>query len=582
MSQTTHEQAMKGLKRAIELAKAADSKPTAPESIDAILDRAFLAPRIVNERTFEDWSERLKELLASARSERMEIATQVESLRELARTLKNSETTLTSRIDLAAKVVPAIEQRMAKAEQALQQAAKEAAIHVRSLEETKERRVEIDRQRIEGLIETIATQVMERLATKLATEHESKITQSSAAAQAALEASMRSTMEEGTRIQTRAAQMISRELTRIDRAKDTATREIGELLNGEVGKLRAQAESWVAKSEAAANQVSVFSRGAIAGVEAATSNAQAVFERRINEMREMIDLRSATLETQISEFTHYVAEQSKGFEHDRESIAAMILEHSSRLSEQINQFATEARIGVEELTRVRTESIDVIRRRADVEYRHIETLLAGNESKISDVRSHAIETIEHARESALDAMKAIAARTGGEIGERLRDEADALSNGIRQSGSELRDLKEETTRSLTKAAIAIGTLTQESRETIRTCARVASEKACEELRSLVSHDQALIKESCGEADVAKTELNAAIERASTFDSAALEHAAADAQQATTRALHAAGLLNGAVTRAEALQAEVDAMMRELVELRRQADVLRKRESKNRE
>jgi hypothetical protein len=582
MSQTTHEQAMMGLKRAIEIAKSADSKPAAPESIDAILDRAFLAPRIVNERAYEDWSERLKELMHSAREERRLLADDIATLRSLSETLRASDNSLTGKIDLAAKAVPAIEQRMSRAEQALVRAATEAAEQVRRLEAAKDRRFEIDRVRIEGLIETIATQVITQLSTKLSEAHEQRMGEAGAAAHAALEDALRSTTDESARIQSRAVQMISRELARIDKVKESASHDIRELVSGEIGKLRSDAEAAISRAEATANQSAIFSQGAIAGIETATTNALKVFERRTEEMRELIDTRSVTLETQVSEFTRFVSDQSKGFDRHHESIAAMILEHSSRLSEQLNQFATEARIGVEELTRTRTESIDVIRRRADVEYRHIETLLSGSESKLSEARSNAVESIESANVAAIEQLKAIASQAGGEIGERLREEADALSTGMRQSGTELRELRDDTTRSLTKAAVAIGTLTQESKETIRNCARVAIEKADQELKSRAITDQAAIKESCSEAEIARNELSAAIDRASAFDSGALEHAAADAQQAATRAVHAAGLLNGAVARAEALHAEVDALMRELVELRRQAEALRKRESKSRE
>lgn len=582
MSQLTHEQAMRGLKRAIELAKATDSKPASPESIDEILDRAFLSPRIVNERTCEDWTSRLKDMLESAREERSGLRDDLAALKDMASAIQASDAELTRKIDLASKAVPAIESRMSRAEQALSTAARNAADQVNRLELATDRRFELDRERIEGLIESIARVVMDKLAATALTAHEQKISESCKSAETRLHEILRSTMDESSRIQARAAQSISRELTKIDRAKEDAREEFNAIVSGEFARLRAEAVEMTAKAEAAGAQAAVFSRGAIAGAESAISCARAAIETRVEELRGMIDGRSSILETQIAEFTRFVSEHSHSFETDREAISAMIMEHSSRLSEQINQFATEASSGSERLTRERAEAIDMVRKRADVEFRHVSAMLAEREGRVERAADDAIRAIEAARSSACEALKAAGDRSGGEIGERLRAEAEALTAGMRQAGAQLRELREETTTSLTKAAIAIGGLTQESKETIRNCARVAAEKASESIAAESKTNMTLMKETCEEAQVAKTELSAAIDRATSFDSATLEVAASDAQQASARALHAAGLLNGAIARAESLRAEVDTAMRELMELRRQSETMRKRESKSRD
>lgn len=582
MAQLSHEQAMKGLKRAIELAKATESKPPAPESIDDILDRAFLAPRIVNERTYEDLTTRLKSVLDAARDERLQLKEDLAALQALALALRGSGSDLTEKIELAAKAVPVIETRLSRAEHALTLAAKDAAEQVKRLESAKDRRFELDRERVEDLIESIATSVMDRLTATALSAHEQRISESCKAVEDRLQDVLRSTTDESSRIQARAAQSISRELTRIDRAKEDARGDFQGLVDGELARIRSEAAEMTAQAHAAGTQAAVFSRGAIAGAETVISGARALFERRVEEMRELIESRSSVLESQISEFTRFVSDHAQGFEKDRQSISAIMLEHSSRLSEQINQFATEAKSGAEQLTRARAEAIDMVRTRADVEFRHVATLLSEKECRIERAADDAIQTIEAARSNACEVLKSAGNRSGGEIGERLRAEAEALTAGMRQAGAELRELRDETTKSLTKAAIAIGGLTQESKETIRNCARIAAEKASE---SIVSESETLvnaIRESREEAEVAKSELAGAIDRATLFDAATLEAAASDAQQASARALHAAGLLNSAISKAEALRAEVDAAMRELVELRRQSESMRKREIKSKD
>jgi chromosome segregation ATPase len=134
-----------------------------PES--AVAD-IFLSPRVVDKRTFEEYSTTLQALIreASGHGRTLETtSTEIKSLREGVQTVSRD---LQTRLEAAVKVIPSLESRVSRAEQVAQDVTKLTA--------DPEQLAEQIRQKLQGLVsakadevETLCRQAVERTITRL-------------------------------------------------------------------------------------------------------------------------------------------------------------------------------------------------------------------------------------------------------------------------------------------------------------------------------------------------------------------------------------------------------------------------------
>ena len=226
MSQLTYDQAMKGLNRALELARAANRPEQQQDTIDDVLDRVFVSPRIVDQTVFEDWSARLRQLLSEMSSHQKTAAGAAADLRGLESQIKEATRALQQKMDTAIKIVPTIDQRIARAEDAITAAGREVATTLQRLEAVKNRQIEIDQTKLEALVSDLATRSIEKLLAERGAALAAQADERVRDATRRFEEAASVLDEQAAKTQARAAQMISKQLAQIDRVRDTVITEI--------------------------------------------------------------------------------------------------------------------------------------------------------------------------------------------------------------------------------------------------------------------------------------------------------------------------------------------------------------------
>lgn len=256
MSQLTYDQAMKGLNRALELARAANRPEQQQDTIDDVLDRVFVSPRIVDQTVFEDWSARLRQLLAEMSSHQKTAAGAAADLRGLENQIKDATRTLQQKMDTAIKIVPTIDQRIARAEDAINAAGREVATTLQRLEAVKNRQIEVDQAKLEALVAELATRSIEKLLAERGAALAAQADERVRDATRRFEEAASVLDEQAAKTQARAAQMISKQLAQIDRVRETVITELEQRSNAATQELATAAARSLESFNAAANNAS--------------------------------------------------------------------------------------------------------------------------------------------------------------------------------------------------------------------------------------------------------------------------------------------------------------------------------------
>lgn len=132
--------------------------------LDAILDATFVAPRVVDQRAFDELAGVLKGLVRDAAGQAVTLEASTIEVKNLGTQLRDATIALESRLDSAQKALPAIEQRVSRAENVLEAARGELASRVAQIKEAALKDLSIDDATIRGLIADRAREMARAIA----------------------------------------------------------------------------------------------------------------------------------------------------------------------------------------------------------------------------------------------------------------------------------------------------------------------------------------------------------------------------------------------------------------------------------
>lgn len=134
-----------------------------PAAADDAVRRAFLTPRVVDQRTFEELSGSLRTLVRDAAAHSRALAGSSTEVKLLGDQLREATRELQAKVEAASRVVPGIDARVAKAEQVLDAAGRELTRRVAEVRELTSREVTIDKARVRELVESHAAAVVDEV-----------------------------------------------------------------------------------------------------------------------------------------------------------------------------------------------------------------------------------------------------------------------------------------------------------------------------------------------------------------------------------------------------------------------------------
>lgn len=122
--------------------------PTDAEAADAV----FITPRVLDQGAFREYADSLKGLIREAGGRRTELRTDAEEARQLSENLADATNRLRERLETTAKLLPTLDNRVKRAEQAMAQAEESANLPAR-LEERIGQHIAAMEARVQGAME---------------------------------------------------------------------------------------------------------------------------------------------------------------------------------------------------------------------------------------------------------------------------------------------------------------------------------------------------------------------------------------------------------------------------------------------
>jgi chromosome segregation ATPase len=153
----------------------------ADQWLDRTLDEVFLSPRVIDERSYEELAGSLRALMKDAAGQSRALAGTTAEVKLLGDQLREATAQLKAKVETAARVIPTLDQRVAKAEALLEVTGKELAGKVAAMQEAAARAVPIERERIAAQLRAEAGRLLrERLESELETARKQAAEQSGA------------------------------------------------------------------------------------------------------------------------------------------------------------------------------------------------------------------------------------------------------------------------------------------------------------------------------------------------------------------------------------------------------------------
>lgn len=132
--------------------------------LDAVLDGVFVAPRVVDQRAFDELAGTLRGLVRDAAGHAATLQASTIEVKGLGAQLRDATVALEGRLDTAQKALPAIEQRVSRAEKVLEAARGELATRVAQIKESALKDLTIDDATIRALIADRAREMARAIA----------------------------------------------------------------------------------------------------------------------------------------------------------------------------------------------------------------------------------------------------------------------------------------------------------------------------------------------------------------------------------------------------------------------------------
>ena len=351
-----------------------------------LADDIFLSPRVVDERSFDEFATTLRGLVTQAQSQTIALSTSTSEVKALGDELRGASKELWTRVEAAAKVVPGIDQRVAKAEKILATVNQDLTARLEKYREIAAG--SLDEASLSEKARTSSRAIIELLAR---TELEPRASAAAAALDAAAEAartqieSMRAAAEHA--LQEREAEMIAR----IDRHAESRERATQALLEETLARIEAAS----AQHQQSIEQGTAALASLLERVAPAEQVALAAVDR-IESVSESARQCHASLETETQSLTTRlgaaIAEAQRRSDSLEESLKTSLETHAQMAA------TLEARASSLDRAFEPIRQTSAIIERAE----QAETLLSSLEARAAEHRAHA--------EKSLHATNAIAAQ----------------------------------------------------------------------------------------------------------------------------------------------------------------------------
>jgi hypothetical protein len=431
MSKLTHEQAMKGLHRALELARVANQPEPGSETIEEILDRAFVSPRIVDQTVVEDWSSRMREVLQTAAAQQKGLSSAAAEFKSLEAEVGTTLRGLQQKMELAIKIIPTLDQRIEKTEAAINKATAGMNAALEKFEAAKSRKLEIDRAQLEKIVE-----------------------QSAKAKVAGMMDEYRSALE----------QMVRETIANL------ATQADG-VLAGIRQTATSAAESLVARADRLQSAIVTSGERHQTLLEASAAHQVSRVEALASECQNQMYLTAAMGQADLTRIGGEQIAQLTTLSNIASDVLADLAEHATTsMTSTIITGGHELRTGVQQI---------------------VDIAVLGSHA-VDEAVTEAARLLQATEESSLARLTDAAARIGRRLGEAAREDADMLSQTALDAVARVTSSRDQTMQSLTRSAGAMAELTAESRETVRAATQAALETALERIsREMASSRESL-------------------------------------------------------------------------------------------
>jgi hypothetical protein len=362
--------------------------------LDALLDGVFVAPRVIDQRAFDELAGALRSIVRDAAAQAVVLESSSVEVKGLGSQLREATQALESRLDTAQRALPALEERVGRAERVLDAAKVELAARVAQIKDHALKDLSIDDATVFALIEGRAREMARAIAKQA-------IAEEMAQARAAM----------ATEIQKQVDACVARVFEAASRADDAASR----------------AEGLTQRLDAAAAR----EREALERVNAAVAESESTVQR-LTGLGEACESRGQSMVSRVSRVVQEALEAETSLGAQAASLAERVAtarthaEEARRILDEARERADLVARGAEESTRIAVERLDAAKRAADAAALSQERTRALAERTLSDVQATAEATVASAGESLRSAL-ASAAREVGEhdllarLEQRVRD-----------------------------------------------------------------------------------------------------------------------------------------------------------------
>lgn len=479
----TREEAMAKLNTALEAARAAQrvspsgkSKGTAAlaelpsdpapmmraSSVEGLLDRVFLSPRLVDQRAYDELGTTLKALVRDAASSGRTLANSAVEAKALSEGVRESIAALDSKIDTAARMLPTIDARSAKVEQLVDRMSTEVAGKLAEARAVIDGAVHIDREKIDALVRGVLAESVGRAVAEAVEAH---LPQLRDAVQAEVRREWATAQNELNTLIAKVSELT----TKLNSSVEEGEVRLGELQNRiDTQRARIDEASGAAEDAAVAAEVRV---GSLLERLAVTSERIESNQKRLDEGTESAEVRLAAIANRLeqrlsTEAGTRVADavvRTQRAEADLLAAADLMERKTAEIQGNMNQVVERVSVSQSELEKsARQTGVALSAAVAAIENR-VKNLDTGFEATVNARVEEARTTMERLSEAnaenAAQRISAAATKAAVEVGRVITDaqsRLEALGSLARklEGGGSVREL------------LALGEIVEEARRTL--------------------------------------------------------------------------------------------------------------------
>ena len=218
------------------------TQPDAGSSVDALMDRMFLSPRVVDQRAYDELAGSLRTLVRDAAAQAKALEGTGAEVKLYGEQLRQATRELQERVEGAVKVVPSIDSRVAKIEQLVDLVARDLHGKVTAAREVVSKEVVIDKASVAPAVEAAARDAIGTLLAEKLNGLKAQITAMVAEEEAQASRRIRAMTDAAEKRLRESAAAIAEEAQRMNLGSLTEERERAEQAIATIGDLVARAE----------------------------------------------------------------------------------------------------------------------------------------------------------------------------------------------------------------------------------------------------------------------------------------------------------------------------------------------------